>query len=205
MPPAPGALAQSCRRQRSRSHRRGRARQAHRLWHARCAWRASAPAMPNKVVAVLGAGHSAVGTILDLAQPQGGRAGNADRLASARRQSRRNPSAAVPTTSLPRAASSARSSPSSSRRGGVRVETGFRLTHITRQRRQAATGCGLGVLRPPCRGGRADRRHRLPAGSVFPARAAHRARSGARMPAHSGAAHRSQPAQLRHRASAWRP
>ena len=87
--------------------------------------------MPNKIVAVLGAGHSAVGTILDLAQAQESRAGDADHLGAARRQRRRSPSAAAPTTSLPRAASSARSLPSSFGAGGVRVETGFRLTHIT--------------------------------------------------------------------------
>ena len=50
-------LAQSGRRQRTRGHRRGRARRAHRLWHARCPrrrarplcrqgqWRCSAPAI----------------------------------------------------------------------------------------------------------------------------------------------------------------
>ena len=117
----------------------------------------------NKVVAVLGAGHSAVGTILDLAQLKTGRTGNGDRLDAARRHARRSPSVAAPTTSWPRAASSARSSPQLVQGGGVRVEAGFRLTHITANGRQAATGCRVGVLRPACRGRRADRRHRLPA------------------------------------------
>ena len=65
----------------------------------------------GKIVAVLGAGHSAVGTILDLVA--------SSRLSRKLKSSgcfaatiRRNRSAAGPMTSLPRAASSARSSPS---------------------------------------------------------------------------------------------
>ena len=67
MPPAPGTRPIRPASTASRPSAR-QPTPAHRLRHARCPRRASAPAMPARSVAVLGAGHSAVGTILDLAK-----------------------------------------------------------------------------------------------------------------------------------------
>ena len=136
----------------------------------------------GKTVAVLGAGHSAIGTIIDLARlketepgtqivwllrgdnPEKSFGGGAnDKLAARGELGLQFAGYRAP--------------------GGVRIETGFRASHVTtsgvdrvRARR------GIGMLRPQRDRRRADRGDRIPPGPVVPARAAHRARPGARMP-----------------------
>ncbi len=100
----------------------------------------------NKVVAVLGAGHSAVGTILDLARlkraepgtqivwllrgdnPEKSFGGGANDKLAARGELGKIFADLV-------------------QGGGVRVEAGFKLTHIGRRRREAAAWRGLRLLR----------------------------------------------------------
>ena len=139
----------------------------------------------GKTVAVLGAGHSAVGTILDLARLKEAEPRHADRLAAARRQpgevvrrrrQRQAGRARRARAGLRRARAAAAASAS-------RPDSGSRTSAANGGKLQARRR--LGLLRPARRGRRADRRDRLPSRPVVPARAAHRARSGARMPARS--------------------
>ena len=166
-------------------------------------WAATARAMPASASPVLGAGHSAIGTLIDLAQTQGRRAG--DRRSSgccAATMPGRRSAAARPTArrarragcGLRRLVAAARSGvrdgisgdPRSARR---RAPARSQLARRLRARRHRRTSW----LSPPACG----------PSSISCASCAC-ARSGAREPAGAGAADRSQRAQLRHRAAAWR-
>ena len=158
----------------------------------------------GKTVAVLGAGHSAIGTIIDLARlketepgtqivwllrgdnPEKSFGGGANDKLAARGELGLQFAGIV-------------------RQGGVRIETGFRASHVTTSGEgRASRRRGIGMLRSQRDRRRADRGYGIPPGLVVPARAAHRAGPGARMPPGAGAADRPQPAQLRHRAPARR-
>ena len=157
----------------------------------------------GKMVAVLGAGHSAVGTILDLgrlkqAEPQtqivwllrgdnpeksfGG--GANDKLAA------RGELGKVFAELVQGWRRSRRSRvPAHAHRRQWRETEAWRWVHLLRAARRSR---------------RADRGDRVPSGSVVSARAAHFVRPRAGMPTHPSATDRSQSAQLRHGASAWR-
>ena len=150
------------------SDRRGRGARAHRLCHAGCAGTASAAAMPGKTVAVLGSGHSAVGTLIELVRLKEEAPAHAGALARARRQARE---------SLRRRRQRQAGRARRARRGlaqlvgegRIEVEAGFRVTHLAHAGRSPSHRRRHGVLRPPGRGGRVDRRDRIPAGPVVPA------------------------------------
>ena len=136
----------------------------------------------GRTVAVLGAGHSAIGTLIDLVRlkeeapateiiwllrgdkPEKAFGGGAnDKLAA-----RGALGAAFAKLVMD---------------GKICVETGFRVSHISQRRRQAAHRRRIGVLRPLRRRRRAGRGDGLPAGLRLPARGAAVARSRRRMPA----------------------
>ena len=199
MPPARG-LAQSRRRQRSSGHRRARGARPHRLRHARRAGRDRAR-YAGKTVAVLGAGHSAIGTLIDLARLKDeAPATKSSGFCAA--TSPRRPLAAAPTTSSPRAVSSARCSRGLVRRGHVARRDWLPRAAIEREdgagfASRGSACCGRHVVVDElvvATGFRPDLRSCASCASPRPR---------ARMPAGSGAADRSERAQLRHGAAAW--
>jgi thioredoxin reductase len=156
----------------------------------------------GKTVAVMGSGHSAVGTLIDLV-----------RLKDEAPQTQvlwllrgNDPEKAFGGGTNDKLAARGELGAAFARlvgEGRIVVEPGFRVQSLSMQdgssdRRRRR------VLRPSCPGGRVDRRRWIPPRPLVPAGIAHRARSCARMSTNVGAAHRSQRAQLRHRAAAWR-
>ncbi len=158
----------------------------------------------GKTVAVLGGGHSAIGTLIDLVRLKEEAPRHAGDLAAARRQAGEGVRRRRQRQARRRAASWARPSRGWCGKAGSRSRPGFACRTSAVQRATTAHRRGLGLLRPPRRRRRTDRRDRLPARPSLPARAAAGARSGARMSAGAGAADRSQRAQLRHGAAARR-
>ena len=145
----------------------------------------------GKTVAVLGSGHSAIGTLTDLAklaeQAPGTRpiwllrgsdpakafgGGANDKLVA--RGELGAAFAALVTA------------------GRIELESGFRVSHLIADGPRLVVGALSGLLGPSGRRRRTHRRDRLPAGPRLRARAAHPARSGDRMPGRAGAADRSQ-------------
>ena len=158
----------------------------------------------NKVVAVLGAGHSAVGTILDLA-----------RLKQAESETPRSSGCCAATTPEKYAFGGGANDKLAARGELGRClpasckVAAFALRPGSASRTSAGEGAAparrrLRLLRPPRAGRRADCRHRLPSRSFVLARVAHRSRPRARMPAGPGSADRPQSAQLRRGPPAWR-
>ena len=157
----------------------------------------------GKTVAVLGAGHSAIGTLTDLARlaeqapetrpiwllrgndPAKAFGGGANDKLAARGELGAAFAALVAA-------------------GQVRVESEFRVSHLTADGPRLIVGTGAGLLRPSRHRRRTHRRDGFPAGSGFRARTSHRARSRDRMPGRAGAADRSERTQLRHGAAARR-
>ena len=157
----------------------------------------------GRTVAVLGAGHSAIGTLIDLVRlkeeapgteviwllrgdkPEKAFGGGAnDKLAA-----RGALGAAFAKLVMD---------------GKICVETGFRVSHIGRDGEKLRIGSGSGCMRPLRRRRRAGRGDGLPARLRLPARSPAVARSRRRVPADAGAADRSQHPQLRHGAPARR-
>ena len=145
----------------------------------------------GRTVAVLGAGHSAIGTLIDLVRlkeeapgteviwllrgdkPEKAFGGGAnDKLAA-----RGALGAAFAKLVMD---------------GKICVETGFRVSHISRDGEKLRIGSGSGCMRPLRRRRRAGRGDGLPARLRLPARGAAVARSRRRVPADPGAADRSQ-------------
>ena len=158
----------------------------------------------GKTVAVLGAGHSAVGTLIDLAALERQRRPRPKSSGCCAVTDPRNHSAAAPTTSLPRAANSARylrGSCAAAHAGRNRFQrdasraSGWAPAH---RRRLGAAAAVMSIADEliVATGFRPD--------MSIPRELRLVARSGARMPAGAGAADRSQRAQLRHRAPARR-
>ena len=136
----------------------------------------------GKTVAVLGAGHSAIGTLIDLVRLKEEAPTTEVGVAAARRQSSRRPSAAAPTTSWPRAARWARRSPSWWRaaRSGSRPASASRTLAATARSSASARARRAAAATPRRRAGRGDR---LPARPRLPARDPAVARPGGGMPA----------------------
>ena len=157
----------------------------------------------GRTVAVLGAGHSAVGTLIDLAQLKNERP--ATKVIWLVRGD--NPAKAFGGGAndklVERGLLGAKLGQLVAEKQ-IQVEAGFRVSHIALAGDHLRIGDGSGFVRPArdCR--RADRRHGLPAGSFLPARSAPGAGPGARVPAGAGTADRPQRAQLRDGAPAWR-
>jgi NADPH-dependent 2,4-dienoyl-CoA reductase/sulfur reductase-like enzyme len=155
----------------------------------------------GKTVAVLGAGHSAVGTILDLARlkqaepqtqivwllrgdnPEKSFGGGANDKLAARGELGKVFAELV-------------------QGGGVR-RSRVPAHAYWRQRGEAETWLWVPLLRRARRSRRACRGDRVPSGSVVSAGAAHLARPRPGVPTYPSASHRSQPAQLRDGAPAW--
>ena len=135
----------------------------------------------GKTVAVLGAGHSAIGTLTDLARLATEVAGNKTGLAAARQRSRqgvrrwRQRQARRPRRTRRRLCRAGRGGPNhrGERISGFASRRRRPSPHHRHWRRQ---------LLPSGGGRRTDRGHGLPAGSGFRARIAHPARSRDRMP-----------------------
>ncbi len=157
----------------------------------------------GKIVAVLGAGHSAIGTLTDLARlateepdtqpiwllrgsdPAKAFGGGANDKLVARGELGAAFAALVTT-------------------GRIRVESEFRVANITADTDRLVVATGSGSC---CRQLAVDElivATGFRPGPEFRARASHPARSRDRMPGGAGAADRSERAQLRHRAAAWR-
>ena len=136
----------------------------------------------GKRVAVLGAGHSAVGTLIELATLARSAARNADHLADPRRR----PGKILRRWCQRQAGRTRRARNPAGAAGRAGRDPGrdrLPVTHIERDRRAASHRRGLVVLRARGDRRRDDRRDRLPPRARLPERAAPRARSCARRPA----------------------